>query len=100
MEQRNKFARNSKKLANLKRLKRAIVYDNHAVRKDTNQGKADTRKVKERKRRVEEMIKTWRIGTWNVRGINGKEDELNEEYEKVRMDILGITERKGKVRQC
>ena len=51
MEQRHKFARKSKKLANPKRLKKGIVYDNHAVKKDTNQGKADTRKVKERKKK-------------------------------------------------
>lgn len=96
MEQRYEYARKSKKLAYLKRLEKGFVYDNHAVKKDTNQGKTDIRKVKERKRRVEEMVKTWKIGTWNVRGINGKEDELNEEFEKVGLDILGVTETKKK----
>ena len=37
-----------------------------------------------------------RIGTWNVRGINGKEVELIEEIKKYRIDLLGITETKKK----
>ena len=34
------------------------------------------------------------MGTWNVRGLNGKEGELVEEFENVGLDIIGITETK------
>ena len=37
-----------------------------------------------------------RIGTWNVRGINGKDRELLEELNNYKVDILGITETKKK----
>ena len=33
-----------------------------------------------------------KIGTWNFRGINGKEMELVKEIGKIKLDILGITE--------
>ena len=36
------------------------------------------------------------IGTWNLRGINGKDLELIEEVDKYKIDILGITETKKK----
>ncbi|KAK9737767.1 hypothetical protein QE152_g10416 [Popillia japonica] len=38
----------------------------------------------------------WKIGTWNVRSLTGKEEELVEELEKVNADIVGITETKKK----
>lgn len=38
----------------------------------------------------------WRVGTWNVRGVNGKEKELEEEFGKIDLDLLGITETKKK----
>ena len=37
-----------------------------------------------------------KIGTWNVRSINGKEIELVEEIKKYKIDLLGITETKKK----
>uniref|UniRef100_A0A1Y1M3Z3 Reverse transcriptase domain-containing protein n=1 Tax=Photinus pyralis TaxID=7054 RepID=A0A1Y1M3Z3_PHOPY len=37
-----------------------------------------------------------KIGTWNVRSIMDKEKELEEEFEKADLDILGITETKKK----
>lgn len=37
-----------------------------------------------------------RIGTWNVRGIKGKERELEEEFNKANLSILGVTETKMK----
>lgn len=37
-----------------------------------------------------------KIGTWNVRSITGKEEELVEEMEKQQIEILGITETKKK----
>ena len=36
------------------------------------------------------------IGVWNIRGINGKECELEEEFSSNRLDILAITETKKK----
>lgn len=40
----------------------------------------------------------WKMGTWNVRSLSGKEDDLVEEFEKAKLDVLGISEtkRKGK----
>lgn len=41
--------------------------------------------------------KKWhRIGTWNIRSINGKEKELIQEVKKYSMEILAITETKKK----
>lgn len=37
-----------------------------------------------------------KIGTWNIRSLNGKEIELAEEFEKTAMEILIITETKKK----
>jgi Reverse transcriptase (RNA-dependent DNA polymerase)/Endonuclease-reverse transcriptase len=36
------------------------------------------------------------MATWNIRGLAGKEAELVDEFEKERLDILGITETKKK----
>ena len=41
--------------------------------------------------------KGWIIGTWNIRGINGKVMELTNEFEKTNLSILAITETKKKV---
>lgn len=40
--------------------------------------------------------KTVRIGTWNIRSIYGKEFELIEQMENMKLDMLGITETKKK----
>lgn len=37
-----------------------------------------------------------RMGTWNIRGLSGKEDELVQEFQRTKLDILGITETKKK----
>lgn len=37
-----------------------------------------------------------RIGTWNIRSLNDKEEELIEEFERSKLDILAITETKKK----
>ena len=37
-----------------------------------------------------------RIGVWNVRGLNGKEIEVEDEFIKNNLDILAITETKKK----
>lgn len=39
---------------------------------------------------------TEKLGTWNLRGIGGKEEELNEEFMKTDLSILAITETKKK----
>lgn len=41
-------------------------------------------------------MQIWKIGTWNVRGINNKEEELNKEFEENKWRILAITETKRK----
>lgn len=46
-----------------------------------------------RSRRMEEICK---MGTWNVRGLAGKEKELVEEFEKAGLDFLAIVETKKK----
>ncbi|XP_050499989.1 craniofacial development protein 2-like isoform X3 [Diabrotica virgifera virgifera] len=38
----------------------------------------------------------WRLATWNIRGLNGKETELSYEFDKNKIEILGITETKKK----
>ncbi|XP_044759762.1 uncharacterized protein LOC123317348 [Coccinella septempunctata] len=38
----------------------------------------------------------WKIATWNVRGIQGKEDELEAEFEDIGLELLAITETKKK----
>ena len=42
------------------------------------------------------LKRTVNFGTWNVRGLSGKEHELVEEINKYKIDILGITETKTK----
>ena len=37
-----------------------------------------------------------RIGTWNIKTLNGKEEEIVEEMDKYRIDLLGISETKKK----
>lgn len=46
--------------------------------------------------RNENKNKGWRIGTWNVRGLNGKENELIQEMSEAGIDLLAITETKKK----
>lgn len=41
-------------------------------------------------------IHTWKLGTWNIRSIQGKDKELEEEFEKAKLQILAITETKKK----
>ena len=43
-----------------------------------------------------EKEKIWKMGTWNVRSLTGKENELIGELENIDIDILGITETKKK----
>lgn len=48
------------------------------------------------KQELKKLNNRYIIGTWNVRGINGKEMELIDEVKKIKIDILGITETKKK----
>ena len=43
-------------------------------------------------KRVDDMIK--RFGCWNVRSMNGKEEELVAEMKKNRLEVLGVSETK------
>jgi hypothetical protein len=47
-------------------------------------------------RNKENSRKYWKLATWNIRGLSGKENELIEECQKIKVDILGITETKKK----
>ncbi|XP_023312211.1 craniofacial development protein 2-like [Anoplophora glabripennis] len=38
----------------------------------------------------------WKIGTWNIRSINGKENELMQEFQNAGLDILTVSETKKK----
>lgn len=38
----------------------------------------------------------WKIGTWNIRSIKGKEQELVQEFKQAKLDILAISETKKK----
>ncbi|KAK9702374.1 hypothetical protein QE152_g29991 [Popillia japonica] len=49
-----------------------------------------------KKNRAKMNEKVWKIGTWNIRSLTGKEHELVDEMEKVNMDVVGITETKKK----
>ncbi|KAK5641093.1 hypothetical protein RI129_009640 [Pyrocoelia pectoralis] len=37
-----------------------------------------------------------KIGTWNIRSMNGKEIEMIEEFKKTKLEVLDITETKKK----
>lgn len=41
-------------------------------------------------------MKLRRLATWKVRGLNGKEYELIQEFNKAKLDILAISETKRK----
>lgn len=61
-------------------------------------GDSDTGKMRiedkiKSKENQEEIIK---IGTWNIRSLNGKETELIQEFEKAKLNILAIVETKKK----
>ncbi|XP_031335863.1 craniofacial development protein 2-like [Photinus pyralis] len=43
-------------------------------------------------------VRTWKLGVWNTRSMNGKENELVQEFEKAQLDILVISETKKKGR--
>lgn len=38
----------------------------------------------------------WKLGTWNIRSLNGKEEELSDEFDRLNLDILTVTETKKK----
>nr|CAH7716820.1 unnamed protein product [Callosobruchus chinensis] len=46
--------------------------------------------------RARKIQNEWRLATWNVRGVSGKEVELSGEFDKARLNILGIVETKKK----
>ena len=44
----------------------------------------------------EEKDKVYRLGTWNVRSARNKEEELIREMKRYNLDILGLSETKGR----
>lgn len=36
----------------------------------------------------------WKVATWNIRGRRGKEQELVQEFENAKLDVLAICETK------
>ncbi|KAK9704546.1 hypothetical protein QE152_g27802 [Popillia japonica] len=56
----------------------------------------DTQKIKNIRKTKDEESVIWKIGTWNIRSITGKEKELEKEFEELEIDILAITETKKK----
>ena len=40
------------------------------------------------------------MGLWNVQSVNGKENEIIDEFEKADLSVLGITETKKKGNGC
>ena len=64
----------------------------YAWTKDSNKNNKTQTKSKDNKNNYKN------IGIWNVKGIKGKEVELQEEMEKMDLHVLGITETKRKGR--
>ena len=56
--------------------------------------KKNRKREKKEKERLDKKV--WKIATWNIRSITGKERELITEFEQANLDILGITETKKK----
>lgn len=60
----------------------------------TNNVKRPTKEMKTYIHKKETNV--MKIGTWNIRSIQGKERELEEEFERAKLDILAINETKKK----
>lgn len=43
-------------------------------------------------------LEMYKIGVWNIRSINGKENELIQEFKNTKLDLLGMCETKKKGR--
>lgn len=71
-----------------KDMKRSKNQEVTKTKQEDKIGKEDTKEQNKKE--------TLKIGTWNVRSINGKEVELVEEFERAGLDVLGITETKKK----
>lgn len=67
-----------------------------ATKTTTNAWKRTEAKEIIQNKKREERKKHWKLATWNVRGINGKEIELSNECNKYGLDIVGVTETKKK----
>ena len=44
----------------------------------------------------EDKDKVYRLGTWKVRSVRNKEEELIREMKRYNLDILGLSETKGR----
>ena len=60
----------------------------------TNNVKRPTKEMKTYIHKKETNV--MKIGTWNIRSLQGKERELEEEFERAKLDILAINETKKK----
>lgn len=66
------------------------------IRKDNPLPDTNARVIKDNIATETENARYIRIGTWNIRSIAGKEDELIEEFKQANLEILAITETKKK----
>lgn len=62
------------------------------IRKNYRNEKTENKEDKHRKTKTRSI----KLGTWNIRSINGKEIELSEEFERARLEILVVAETKKK----
>lgn len=71
---------------------------NTAMDRDNENNYASDGKKKRYAEEIKQISKenNIKIGTWNIKGLAGKEIELVEEMEKQQLDYLGITETKKK----
>lgn len=60
------------------------------------EGRGERQQAQEMEMRGKNATNIWKLGTWNIRGIRGKEVELVDEFEKAGLEILAISETKKK----
>lgn len=92
--------RNGQKLKDIKpkkNIKNLVEGKGNTLNRKINSN-VQGQKVKIQENEQKQKQKMWRVATWNVRSIMGKEDELIEEFEEIDIDILGVTEIKMKGR--
>lgn len=70
-----------------------------AMDMDNSLGKAKNMREIDRGGKQRRKTNGWSFGEWNVRGLNGKEEELWQEFEDLKLSVLAITETKEKVKK-
>lgn len=66
---------------------------NKSKNKDSKRNETFDKKAEKLKEKGYEL---WKIGTWNIKTLTGKELELEEEFEEMGLNLLAITETKKK----